>query len=314
LIGIICFFIISLILSTIPGQIYLLLWVLIGLFTIYFIRLTFPDVWNYIFWLLGIFVLNFLGMIALLPTRFTMGLQYSAAGFFVEIVSLLIAIRLIIRIKGIRDDISGVTDRPDGMERVREGVYIPLGLWAMAVIMFWLVSNISVYFWFNWSVGGWGLELYYTMNIILLISVVYILWHPQMNFDWGIETILLPSKDLESGASVLARSQKIVPKIKETVTMVSGGSVRCPVCGARVVQERRSCPNCGRPRTFSWCKINEGFVVTCPHCKEQTSYGKKYCINCGKPINRLVRCTCGVEHEINDWEFMGSVKKRRFSL
>ena len=304
IIGIISFFIIALILSTFKGQIYIALWFLIGLFTLYFIRLTFPDVWNYVFWLLGIFILSFFAMLCMLQTRYTLGVHFYIAGFFIELGALAVVTKLILRIKEIRDDISGVTERPKGYELPREAAYVPLGLWALAVIVFWLISNISVYYWYNWSVLGWGPEAYLISNILLMFSTIYILWHPQMNFDWGVETVLLPSKDLKTGFGLLRKSQDIIPKVKKSVSISGSTRIRCPICGAKVISEYRSCRNCGRVRAFSWCKINEGYVVTCPHCKTQTSYGKDLCIKCRRPINRLVRCTCGAENLIKDWQLV----------
>jgi hypothetical protein len=308
LIGILSFFIIALILSTIPGEIYIILWLIIGVFTIYFIRLTFPYVWNYTFWLIGIFLVNFLAVLCLLQTKFTDNLLLIPIGIFLELVSLWIGVKLILRIKDIRDDISGVTERPDGLELAREAAYVPIGFWSLIVFIFWVFSNLSIYYWYTWSVGNWGPEPYLIANLILLFSTVYILWHPQMHFDWGVETVLLPSKDLKAGANVLAQSQRLIPRIKKTVSISGRPSVKCPICGAKTVTEQRVCKHCGKPRVFNWCKINEGYIVTCPHCKAQTSYGKEYCIKCGKPINRLVRCSCGEEHEIREWEFRRSVK------
>ncbi len=308
LIGIFCFFMIALILSTIKGQIYIALWFLIGLFTLYFIRLTFPDVWNYVFWLLGIFILCFLAMLCMLQTRFTTGIHFYIIGFFAELGALAICVKLVLRIKGIRDDISGVTVRPKGFELPREAAYVPIGLWSLSVVVFWIISNLSVYYWYNWSVIGWNPGPYLVSNIFLLFSCIYILWHPQMNFDWGVETVLLPSKDIKTGFGLITKSPKYLPTLKKRMTITGKSKPKCPICGANMISEVRTCQACGKPRTFNWCKINEGFVVTCPYCKSQTSYGKKYCIKCGKPINRLVRCSCGAEHEIKDWDLVRNMK------
>jgi hypothetical protein len=307
LIGVICFFAISLFLTTYPGSIYIFLWLLVGGFALYFIRLTFPDVWNYVFWLMGIFFLNFIAILCLLQTKFTSHPLFIAIGIFLELVTLGIDIMLILRIKGIRDDISGVTERPVGLELDHEAAYIPLGIWSLAVFLFWFVSNLSILYWFNWSVGTQGPALYLTSEIFLLCTVIYILWHPQVNFDWGVEPVLFPAKLRETGSRILGRSQDLIPRLKKTVSVSIRLSNKCPICGAKMVTEQRTCKQCGKSRTFSWCKVNEGYIVTCPHCKAQTSYGKKGCIKCGKPINRLVQCVCGAEHEIKDWGFAQTV-------
>ena len=109
IIGVFCFFIIALILTTLPGTIYLMLWLLVGGFTLYFVRLTFPDVWNYVFWLIGIFCLNFIAIICMLQTKFTSHPLFIAIGIFFDLAALGIGVMLILRIKSIRDDISGVT-------------------------------------------------------------------------------------------------------------------------------------------------------------------------------------------------------------
>jgi hypothetical protein len=307
LIGVISFFIIALILSTYAGQVYLILWLVVGAFTLYFIRLTFPDVWNYVFWLMGIFFLNFLAVLCLLQTKFTSHPLFFAIGIFLELVTLGIFILLILHFKAIRDDISGVTDRPEGLELQHEAAYVPLGLWSLSVFLFWFVSNLSILYWYDWSVGGSGPEAYLASEIVLLIILVFILWHPQMNFDWGLEPALLQPKATTTGAGILERGSGFLPRFKKIVRATSGLPKKCPICGSKIVTEHRECKSCGQKRVFAWCKISEGYIVTCPHCRTQTSYGKIGCINCGKPINRTVRCTCGSEHEIRDWKFLKTV-------
>jgi hypothetical protein len=305
LIGVFSFFIIALLLSTFEGQIYLLLWILVGGFTLYFIRLTFPDVWNYTFWLMGIFFINFLAMLCLIQTKFTTHPLFLMLGIILELVTLAIAFLLILHIKAIRDDISGVTERPMGHELDHEAAYVPLGLWAMAVFLFWFMSNMSVLYWYNWTVGSWGSEAYLASDVLLLLILVYILWHPQMNFDWGVEPVLLPIRPSEMRkASGLKQAKSFLPSIRKIVRVMPSTKQICPICGAKTVTEHRSCSNCGQKRIFTWCKISEGYIVTCPHCKAQTSYNKERCIHCGKPIDRYVRCTCGTRYEINDWNYL----------
>ncbi|WP_455392739.1 hypothetical protein [[Eubacterium] cellulosolvens] len=304
LIGVLCFFFIAVFLTTLPGDIYIYLWLLLGAFTLYFIRLTFPDVWNYTFWLMGIFFLNFLAMICFLDTKFTSHFLFSFIGFFLELATLGIDILLILHIKAIRDDISGVTERPTGMELEHEAKYIPLGLWSLMVFLFWFVSNLSIFYWFQWSVAKSGMEGYIISEIVLMFIVVYILWHPQVKFDWGVEALLLPDKKLISKDKALIKYSKLLPKLRKTVRAKPGLPKKCPICGAKIVVEKRRCSNCGENRIFTWCKIQEGYIVTCPHCKALTSYGKERCIRCGRLINRNIRCTCGVEKEIRDWNFL----------
>lgn len=305
LIGVLSFFIIALILSTFEGQTYLILWIVVGGFTLYFIHLTFPDVWNYTFWLMGIFFINFLAVLCLLQTKFTSHPLFFAMGVILELVTLGIDILLILHIKAIRDDISGVTERPVGHELEHEAMYVPLGLWALSVFLFWFISNLSVLYWYNWSVGGSGPEAYLASEILLLLILVYILWHPQMNFDWGVEPVLLPSKGSSTTKSGgILQAVGVLPKLKKRVRAKSGISKKCPICGAKTVTEHRVCNNCGQKRIFTYCKISEGYIVTCPHCRTQTSYGKERCIKCGKPINKYVKCTCGTKHEISDWNFL----------
>ena len=307
LIGIFCFFIIALILSTFPGQVYLGLWLLLGGFTLYFIRLTFPDVWNYTFWLMGIFFMNFLAVLCLLQTRFTTHPLFFAIGVFLELVTLGIDVLLILHIKAIRDDISGVTERPVGLELDHEAAYIPIGLWAAAVSLFWFVSNLSILYWYNWSVGTWGPEPYLISEIVLISLVIYILWHPQMNFDWGLEPVSLPTLPNGRAPSILSAPGKLIPRFRKRITASARPPKKCPVCGAKIITEQRTCRDCGQERAFTWCKISEGYIVTCPHCMAQTSYGKARCINCGKLIDRNIQCNCGSEHEIRDWRFLKTV-------
>jgi len=307
LIGIFCFFIISLFLSTFSGQVFVLLWLVVGCFTLYFIKLTFPDVWNYVFWLISIYSLNFLGMLCLVGTRFTSNILFTGFGILIEMLSIGVFVLLILHLKAIRDDISGVTDRPDGMELEHEAAYIPLGIWSISVFFFWLVSNLSGLYWYNWSVGNWGPEAYLISDVILLLTLIYILWHPQMNFDWGVEPIVLPKKSSDMELGLIDKSLDMIPGLRKKVRVKSGLPKKCPICGSKTVTEQRTCKHCGQLKLFTWCKISEGYIVTCPHCKAETSYGKDRCINCGRLINKNVRCSCGYEHPISSWKKIGTI-------
>lgn len=281
-----------------------------GAFTLYFIRLTFPDVWNYSFWLMGIFFLNFIAILIFLDTKYTSNFLFNAIGIFLELGTLGIDILLILRIKSIRDDISGVTERPSGLELEHEAMYIPLGLWAISVFLFWFVSNLSVLYWFNWSVFNTGIEPYILSEVVLIFMVVYILWHPQVNFDWGVEPVMLPDMKYLGKEQALRKYVGMLPKLRKTVRAKTGLPKKCPICGAKIMVERRRCSNCGQDRIFTWCKIQEGYIVTCPHCKTLTSYGKDRCIRCGNLINKNIRCSCGTEHEIRDWSFLRIVSTK----
>jgi hypothetical protein len=304
LIGVLGFYITALILSTQSGDVFLLLWLIIGAFTLYFIRLTFPDVWNYIFWLIGIFFLNFLAVICFLDTKYTSHFLFMAFGIFLELGALSIAVLLILHIKAIRDDISGVTERPTGMELEKEAAYIPLGLWSLALFLFWFISNISIMYWFQWSVQNSGPEAYIFTQVILVFIVVYVLWHPQMRFEWRVESVLGPADKPEQELDTGTKLPSILPKIKKTVSAKPKIPKKCPICGSKIVMENRQCRDCGEKRLFTWCKISEGYIVTCPSCRAQTSYGKDRCVNCGKLIDRFVECNCGTKHEIRDWDFL----------
>jgi hypothetical protein len=269
--------------------------------------MTFPDVWNYIFWLMIIFFLNFLAILCFLDTKFTSHPLFFAIGIFLEVGTLGIDVLLILRIKSIRDDISGITDRPIGMELDHEAKYIPLGIWSISVFLFWFVSNLSIMYWYNWSVGSGLLATYFVSEIILFLIALYILWHPQVNFDWGVEALMLPSKKSLTKIKALGKYLDSIPKLRKTVRAIPGSPKKCPICGAKIVMENRQCKSCGQKRVFTWCKISEGYIVTCPHCKAQTSYGKERCIRCGNLLNKDVQCNCGHKHEIRDWDFLNVV-------
>jgi hypothetical protein len=190
------------------------------------------------------------------------------------------------------------------MELDHEAAYIPLGLWSLTVFSFWFISNLSIMYWYNWSVSTWGPEPYVISEILLIFIIIYVLWHPQMNFDWGLESVVTPSKKPGIIPTGVSDYVGVIPRLKKTVSAGPRKPKKCPICGAKIVVEQRRCKNCGHDRTFTWCKISEGYIVTCPHCKAQTSYGKERCINCGSLINRNIKCICGTEHEIRDWDFL----------
>jgi hypothetical protein len=310
-IGIIIFFALSMIMGIIgisESIIYTVLWALFGIFTLFCVSKVFPDTWNYVFWLVGIYFFAALGLLFLLDIEMFAGIGFFALGIFIEVGAILgIGALLVQNVKNIRDDISGVSERSEPVSEhlKKEGKYVPLGFWALAVVLFWLFANLSIYGWYLWASHRVedinNLGLYVFSEIMVLILGLYILWVPQYKFEWRAEPIVL-SPEPSEGLRLFETLPDMLTKTREKLEQKLPRPEKCPICGSKVVSETRKCSSCGNTRTFDWCTVSEEYIVTCPHCKNPTSFGRERCLECGKPIDQYIKCKCGAMNTIDNWK------------
>ena len=309
-IGVIIFFILSMAMGIIglsENIVYTVLWVLFGFFSLFCISKVFPDTWNYVFWLVLVYVFALLGMLCVLDLEALSGPLFLVLGVFLEIISSGIVLLLILHVKTIRDDISGVSERSEQVKdhRRKDAKYVPLGLWAIIVLGFWLFSNLSIYGWYLWAssetqeLGELGLYIF--SEVMVLTLGLYILWLPQYKFEWRAEPIILSEEPAES-LRLFETIPEMLTRTRERLEQKIPRPDKCPICGSKVAAENRKCAICGNEKVFDWCTVSEEYIVTCPHCKKPTSFGRDRCIACGKSIDQYIKCNkCGGMNNIDRW-------------
>jgi hypothetical protein len=302
IIGIIAFFILSLLFGMAfgsqPDWPFTVGWIVCGIFVLIFITQAFPDVWNYTFWLVGIYILSSLALVSFLIFQDEYGVIITVLGVLSEVTSIGIAFYLVLHFKQIRDEVSGIKDQDaDYIELFKEGRYVPLGLWSLAIFMFWLFTNLSILSWYNWAAEGLSIGFYIGTELLLLFLGLYILWVPQTNFRWSAasprtQTLSRPLKSI------------VVSRIPKTVARSSLVKITsCPICGHGLNIEKRTCPNCGRPAEFYWCPRSEVFIKNCPNCSKPVSFNAQSCSYCDHKLTPTVSCSsCNAVNRIRDWK------------
>lgn len=302
IIGIITFFVLSLLFGMSfgyePDWPFTVGWVACGILTLFFITQAFPDVWNYTFWLIGIYILTGFGIFSLMVLEESFGRIITIVGYLSEITGIGLAFYLILHLKNLRDGVSGVSK--SGVSRsqlLREGRYIPLGLWSLSIMIFWLCTNLSIWGWFKWATDGTTIGIYVSMELLILFLGLYILWVPQTNFRWSASS---------ERSSKLDRPLKsiIINRIPKTILKGGKSSIsNCPICGYALNIEVRSCPGCGRSERFYWCPRSEVFIKKCGSCSKPISFNVSSCPNCGITQPPEISCrSCGANNRIRDWK------------
>ncbi|MCK5642651.1 MAG: hypothetical protein KAJ19_17720, partial [Gammaproteobacteria bacterium] len=273
------------------------LWLAFGLAALVLMRMAFPDVWNYLFWLVLIYIFSFMGAISLMALP---GIYPSAkfwlylAGIFLELMALAIYMYLVLHVKGIRDEVAGIADKSSVSARVREEAfekadYVPLGLWSMYVFMFFLFSNSSAAGLLRWAEGEGSLAMYTVSELLLISLAVLILWTVQTRFSWGERPEILPSL-----SSLVQPSSGEAPRRRKAPE-------KCPTCTTRVKVEKRMCRSCAKPRDFYWCTRSERYLIQCPGCRRFTHFGREECAHCGRELPGTFACGCGARHPPRKW-------------
>jgi len=263
----------------------LYLWGLLSLLALFAVRQAFPDVWNYSVWLLVIYLSAAGGVLFFFQFGKFDADRFRVLGFLLLMISMGIATFLVLHIKRTRDDFfqdSDVSTTP-----------LPLGIWTVAVMMFWFLSHVSTGLWAWWAQeGGEGtgrLVAYAIVELVMVILALYILWIPQEGFSKGEkphieEMLLIPTIPL--------LEEK--PKPRTTA--------QCPICQGDLDKRTRFCPECQNRETFLWCHRCEEYMVPCPGCSERTPYGRPRCMSCGKPLGKNLSCTCGRISPLSEWD------------
>jgi len=233
----------------------------------YFITHAFARTWGYVVWLAFVYVLVFVGSVMFLVLSRD-GLHFYLTGILVEGFALFIIYSLIRRVKDARD-VGGKSQ------------YTPLGLWSVALLAFFILSNFSVLAWASWAEGRIHVAAYLVFESLMVLSLFFVLYVPE---------------NMEEKRSAI------------TETVAKGGRKRrakekCPACGSSMDLEVRLCPECGTPKEFMWCPDSEEYIDRCPKCGELITLGSKRCSKCGTALHKGVTCDrCKMHAAISDWK------------
>ncbi|UCH87944.1 MAG: hypothetical protein JSV49_06650 [Thermoplasmata archaeon] len=272
-------------------------WVTCGVLALIFITQAFPDVWNFTFWLVGIYALSAVAMFSILVFSSQYGSVATVLGGLAELTGIGITFYLILHFKNIRDEVSGITKSGTIDDDLYiEERYVPLGLWSLSVMIFWLCSNLTIWGWYIWATADSSLAVYVTSEIILLFLGLYILWLPQTSFKWSAKvqetsTLARPLKSIVPGSIPKTILKRELVKIYE-----------CPICGHSLRTESRTCPKCNNEQHFYWCPRSEVFIKRCSYCHTTVSYNLTECPHCNRSLSAKATCTkCGTQNAIRDW-------------
>ncbi|MDI6855994.1 MAG: hypothetical protein QMD21_04350 [Candidatus Thermoplasmatota archaeon] len=240
----IVFLLLSLYAGYVGGAVNTALWIVFALLAFASIYKAFPNFWKYSFLLLVIYVFAGIGG-SLLTTRL---LIFMAIGLVCEVIAVLTMHTVASKVIKLREQYG----------------YCPLGLWFVALMLFFIFSNISLSDWARWVVGKSNLSLYILAEAALILLLIYILWLP--------------------GA-----------RLKYVNT--------CRFCNASIRFEALACPSCGYERKVAYCAKGEHWLVECKFCKALTIYGRDKCMACIKSLPKKLECEfCGTTSSLRDWK------------
>ena len=307
------FFLLSIVFSAIPATTGTLAgWIICAILGLIFVRVAFPRSYLYGLWLLVIYILSGVGVLFFNGVGLTGG-QGIAVGILIEIIAIYILYHLIFQVKGLRD--------------VGEGPYVPLGLWAIAAIVFFLFANGAFASLVTWAKGNGELTGYIALEGLLVFTFMFIMVRAE-------QCVLF----LEEGAKAIRRTRTGVAAAKGrpvTTTWSRGRGARprkgkkrprgkkaapaggdCPICKGRLRMVERICPECGEVEKTAVCKTSSHIFLPCPSCGKANFHRRYRCKNCNARLKGAILCReCGVESDVEEWRTLkarpGKKKKKR---
>lgn len=255
-------------------------WLLFALFALMCAYLAFPHMWPYALWLAGVYAGAALGL-TLIAGRADelLGSRPAAIaiGALLELAALTLVYNLLLRVRTARAVLGSTS---------------PLGIWLLAALGFFALSNLAGAGWLAWSAGGSGaaLAVYAASEALLALLLVYICWAPERLVWQARRTAHITT--VEAPARPLVR--RLVGR-KETALR------SCPACGAPLRSLSLRCPSCEAGATAGWCAAHESFLAPCPSCGAPTLSHERSCIKCGAPFPGLMCPSCGKASPVREW-------------
>lgn len=301
------FFIISVAFSALssdPGAI--TMWVLFGLLGVIFLKVAFPRSYLYGLWLLTIYILAGVGVLFLNGVGLTGG-QGIGVGILLEIIAIYIVYHLIFQVKGLRD--------------IGEGPYVPLGLWSMAVILFFIFSNgamASLVGWANADAMTANLGNYVAFEVMIVLLVVFIFVKAEecvLYLEEGPRAIRdtagAPKHRPRSTRAARARTAARARSERRGKPKKVKADRSCPICRSELKVVRRKCPECSSKEETAVCTTGHAFIP-CPSCGTANFHGDYRCKNCNAKLSESILCTkCGTESDLQLWRKLKLKTKSR---
>ncbi len=221
----------------------------------------FHRVWTFIFWIGAIYILSCYAIFSYYPLG-ARHWAYKLLAVFSELVALFILTNLLRKTIRLRNSTA-------------DSFYTPIGIWTMVLLLFFILSNLSIFYWYEWAIGETGLRAYTAIEVILILLFAYLLWVPE-NFGWE--------------------------KMLTAIALEDEKRPLCPACSGALKTERKTCPKCKQEKSFLWCSKCERYEVRCHACNSLTHYGEKKCIKCGEEVPSTFVCgNCGTEKPLSKW-------------
>jgi len=268
------------------------------------LRWAFPAMWLYSLWLAAIYALAFIG-----ATVFALSASvrsplvgpvpvFAALVGLLEFVSLYIGLSLFAEVKSIRDFRTRLSitrgDNPPEYARV--------GLWTLALMGFFLLSNLSALFFVAWVRDAPVLWAHAAVEGLMIALGVYIIYMPEAAFG-ELPREFRRAVKAEGPAFPFVGVGAAGLLAPMGTLAESEAHRRCPVCAGALDFEERLCPSCAVAARVGWCPKSEVHVIGCEHCGRPVVYGKVVCPHCRGELKEALLCrSCKVHAPLADWK------------
>jgi hypothetical protein len=267
----------------------------------FLVRRAFPAMWLHGVWLAAIYALAFLGATLFALTAAVRSPLagpvpiFGLAVVILEGLALYAGLALFAEIKSIRD----FRTRLSIARGDEDPEYTRIGLWTLALIAFFLFSNLSALLFVAWARGAPVLPAHAAVEALLIGLAVFVLYLPESAFG------VMP-KDYKDAARAPERegllTRLLADRPKPAAGAVKEGD-RCPVCAGALEFSERKCPSCAAATRVGWCPKSEVHVVDCEHCGKPVVYGKPVCEHCKRELREAVYCrACKTHAPLRDWK------------
>lgn len=293
----------TLLVGLIPADAAIGLFIIMAALSFYLLRRAFPAMWLHGVWLAAVYALSFMGatlfaLTAAVRSPLAGPVPVFGLGVVVlEGMALFAGLALFAEIKSIRDFRTRLSiARGDA-----QAEYTRIGLWTLALIGFYLLSNLSALLFVAWARGAPVLPAHMGAEAVLIGLAVYVLYVPESAFG------ALP-KDYKEAArapereGLLAKLISARPVASTDLGAIKSGD-KCPVCEGPLDFTERHCPSCSAATRVGWCPKSEVHVIDCEHCGKPVVYGKPVCPHCRQELREAVACkACKTHAPLRDWK------------
>jgi hypothetical protein len=260
--------------------------------------------WLYALWLAAIYVLSFIGGTVFALTASVRSPlvgpvpMFAALVVLLEVASLYIGLSLFAEVKSIRDFRTRLSiTRGDNPPE-----YARIGLWTLALIGFFLLTNLSALFFVAWVRDAPVLWAHAAVEGLIAGLGIYIIYMPEVAFG-QLPREYRRAVKAEGPAFPLVgvtAAGTLAPMGSPAEAVAHG---RCPVCAGALEFEERLCPSCSMASKVGWCPKSEVHVIACEHCARPVVYGKVVCPHCRGELKEALLChSCKVHSPLGDWK------------